>query len=454
MMKEKTHILIVENESIVAENIKSRLTKLGYTVSAVVYNGRDAINAVKETYPEIILMDIKLENGMDGIESAREIRSQFDIPVIYLTAYADEETVKRAKITEPFGYILKPFKTSELLTAIEIALYRHDMEKKLQESEEKYRIFFKAARNCTFITTKDGKWLDFSDIAVKFFGYNNRDELEKIRVSKFFKNQEDVVKLTKLIEEFEYVEDYEVDLKKKDNSIINALFTATARKDTRGNIIGFHGSIKDVTSWRNMEENLRNTTEALKKTIDGIIQAISMTVETRDPYTAGHQRRVADLAYAIAHEMNLPEEKAEGVRMAGVIHDIGKIHIPAEILSKPGVLTEIERDLIKTHPKAGYDIIKSIEFPFPICEIVLQHHEMLDGSGYPYGLKGDSIIPEARIITVADVVEAMASHRPYRPALGIEVALGEIEKNAGILYDEKVVGGCLRLFKEKGFKFE
>jgi putative nucleotidyltransferase with HDIG domain len=175
-------------------------------------------------------------------------------------------------------------------------------------------------------------------------------------------------------------------------------------------------------------------------------------VETRDPYTAGHQVRSADLARAIATEMGLPQDKIDGIRMAGSIHDIGKLSIPAEILSNPTKLPELEFSLIKEHAKKGYEMLKDVESPWPLAEIVRQHHERMDGSGYPRNLKGDEICMEARILAVADVVEAMASHRPYRPGLGIDAALNEIEKNKGIFYDDAVADACLRLFREKGFQ--
>jgi putative nucleotidyltransferase with HDIG domain len=175
----------------------------------------------------------------------------------------------------------------------------------------------------------------------------------------------------------------------------------------------------------------------------------------KDPYTAGHQRGVAQLACAIAKEMGLPEEQIEGIRMAGLIHDIGKITIPAEILSRLGPLNDLEYGIIKTHSQAGYNILNgTIEFPWPVAQIVLQHHERMDGSGYPQGLSGEEILLEARILAVADVVEAMASNRPYRSARGIDKALKEISRNKGILYDPEVVDACLKLFTEKGFKFE
>jgi HD-GYP domain-containing protein (c-di-GMP phosphodiesterase class II) len=192
----------------------------------------------------------------------------------------------------------------------------------------------------------------------------------------------------------------------------------------------------------------------LRRGLEATIGAIAATIETRDPYTAGHQRRVAALAAAIAAEMGLPAPAVEGIHFGALIHDLGKVQVPAEILAKPARLTPLEFELIKTHPRAGYDIVKEIEFPWPVALMVLQHHERLDGSGYPQGLKGDAISLEARILAVADVVEAMSSHRPYRPGLGIEAALKEIEAKRGTWFEPAAVDACLHLFREKRFAFE
>ena len=215
--------------------------------------------------------------------------------------------------------------------------------------------------------------------------------------------------------------------------------------------MGYQGIVRDVTKQKHNEKELKQTLETLRKSIGGVTQAMSTIVESRDPYTAGHQKRVADLARAIAQEMGLAQEQIDAVRLAGMLHDIGKIAIPAEILTNPGKLTEKTFALIKDHPQTGYDILHEIEFPYRVAEIILQHHESVNGTGYPRGLSGKKIMMEARIISVADVVEAMASHRPYRPSLGIDLALAEIEKNRGIFYDDAAVDACLRLFREKGF---
>ena len=214
------------------------------------------------------------------------------------------------------------------------------------------------------------------------------------------------------------------------------------------------GISEDITDRKQAEEELQRTLESLRKAMSTIIQVMVSAIEVRDPYTAGHQVRSTDIALNIAIEMGLPQEKIEAIRMAGPIHDIGKISIPAEILSKPTKLTEIEFSLIKEHARTGYEMLKDVESPWPLAEIVYQHHERMDGSGYPRNLKGDEIFMEARILAVADVVEAMASHRPYRPGLGIDAALEEIEKNKGVFYDDAVADACLRLFREKGFRLE
>ena len=230
--------------------------------------------------------------------------------------------------------------------------------------------------------------------------------------------------------------------------------------DENGNLIGTVGTARDVTKEKYLEKlkeekekELKKSHERIRRAFNDIITILGRIVETKDPYTAGHQRRVAKIATEIAKEMKLNKKKIEVIRVASLVHDIGKIVIPNEILHKPGNLLRIEWEFIKMHPKVGYDLLKNIEFLHFVAQIVLEHHENIDGSGYPEGLKGDEILLEARIIRVADTLEAMTSNRPYRPAFSIDKALEEIKKNKGILYDPKVVEACIRLFK-KGFRFE
>ncbi len=201
-------------------------------------------------------------------------------------------------------------------------------------------------------------------------------------------------------------------------------------------------------------EELRRNGERFQRAMEGSVQAIALAVEMRDPYTSGHQNRVADLACTIAREMGLSEDRIYGLQMASVIHDLGKLTIPGEILCKPGRLSGPEYAMIKTHVQSGYDILQKIDFPWPLADIVMQHHERMDGSGYPQGLSGDEILLEARILSVADVFETIGSHRPYRPSLGIKKAVNELNENSGRLYDADVVDACLRLVNETGYRLD
>ncbi len=238
-----------------------------------------------------------------------------------------------------------------------------------------------------------------------------------------------------------------------DNTERHLLFNAKHAPDEEDGL-AWDGAIQDVSERERLQEESRRNLTRLNKSMENAIQAVAATIEMRDPYTAGHQRRVAELATRLAQALGLSDEEVHGIRLAASIHDIGKIHVPAEILSYPGRLPEIEFALIKAHPRIGYDILKNVDFPWPVADMVYQHHEHIDGSGYPRGLKGNDIMLGARIITVADVVEAIDLYRPYRPGLGIDVALAEITTYRGQYYDERVVDSCLSLFREQSFSFE
>jgi putative two-component system response regulator len=332
----KAKILVVEDEKIVALDINNTLTKLGYDVPALVASGDEAIQAVKRTKPDLVLMDIVLKGDIDGIEAAEIIRHRYGTPLVFLTAYADEEILRRVKHIEPFGYILKPFQEKELYSAIEIALFKYGVEKK------------------------------------------RRRERDKVRRS--------------------------------------------SRK--------------------------------MLATYEAAINSLSEAVEMRDPLSAGHQRKVAELACAIAEEMGVKDRTIEGIKLAALIHDVGKIRVPVDILRKPGHLDDDEYTMIKEHPKVGYDIVKGVDFPWPIADMVAQHHERLDGSGYPEGIRADAMILESRILAVAEVIGTMMVHHTYQPALDENAVLSELISNRGTLYDPQVVDACVVLFKEKKLKLE
>ena len=246
---------------------------------------------------------------------------------------------------------------------------------------------------------------------------------------------------------------FEVEYYHKNGTTVWVENVISGIRDAQGVLTGIHGVSRDITERREAEKALKESFERLRKALGATVQAMAIAVETRDPYTAGHQRRVADLARTIATEMGLSGNAIDGVRTAAIIHDLGKISVPSEILTKPTKLTDLEFGFIKTHVQSGYDILKDIDFPWPVARMVLEHHERMNGSGYPNGFTGDQLLPESRILAVADVVESMASHRPYRPGLGIEKALEEIEKNRGILYDTEAADACLKLFRMKNYTF-
>jgi len=343
---------------------------------------------------------------------------------------------------------------SSLRITVQDITEREKVEEELRDSEERLKILFDYAPDACYINDLKGKFIDGNKAAERVIGYK-REELIgksflKLKLLSFSEIPKAAKLLTKNLRGLPTGPD-EFVLNRKDNSkVIVEISTYPVKIKGKTLVLGI---ARDITERKQAEQQAKHGYKKLQKTMQATIYTISKIIETRDPYTAGHQNTVSQLAVAIAQEMKLPEDKIEGIRIAALVHDIGKINIPAEILSKPSKLNEMEFSLIKNHSKVGYDILKSIEFPWSVAEIVIQHHERLNGSGYPQGLKGEEILLEARIIGVADVIEAMSSHRPYRPALGIDAALEEISQNKGILYDPEVVDICLKLFKKKEFKF-
>lgn len=344
-MNKKEEILLVDDDKQVLKLLKFLLETNNYECTLAA-NAQEARKAMQDRNFEVVLCDVNMP-GESGMDFARYVLTKYvDTAVLMVTAVDDPELARTALEIGAYGYIIKPFKSNELIIDVANALRRRVLE------------------------------------------IQNRDQRKTL--------EKQVAARTK---------------------------------------------------------ELQDTLERVHRTMGSIIRVISSTVEVRDPYTGGHQQRVTILARAIAEEMGLPNEEIEGIGVAGTIHDLGKIAIPAEILSKPGRISEVEFSIIKTHPQVAADILKDIEFPWPIAEIIYQHHERMDGSGYPQGLSDGSILLEARVISVADVVEAMVSHRPYRTSLGVELALEEISKNKGELYDLDVADTCLKIFLERSFSF-
>jgi PAS domain S-box-containing protein/putative nucleotidyltransferase with HDIG domain len=320
----------------------------------------------------------------------------------------------------------------------------------LSEIAEKYRIITSTAMDGFAVIDLDGHILDVNEESCRMLGYSRDEQLTmSIWDLEAVKTPDEIKRhIQKVIETGS--DRFEALHRRKNGRIINVEISMTFLPQSKHFLI-FH---RDITNRKHADEHLTESFERLRRSLESTVSALASALEMRDPYTAGHQQRVTDLACAIAEEMGLADDHIDGIRLAGLIHDIGKINIPAEILNKPGQLTEIEYSLFKNHPQVGHDVLKTVEFPWPVAQIVLQHHERMDGSGYPQGLSGEEIMLEARILAVADIVEAIASHRPYRPARGAGDALEEILHNKGTLYDSEVVDACLRVFYEKGFNFD
>jgi PAS domain S-box-containing protein len=331
------------------------------------------------------------------------------------------------------------------------------IEVELHKSQEIYRLITDNSNDWIYLINPEGKFKYVSPSTERITGYTSEEFINnpKLFLDIIHPDDKEHIKfhLETEIETLEHQNlEFRIITKKGEIRWISHICHPVY--NDQGQYSGRSGTNRDINERKLSEIQLEQTLVSLRKAFSTTIQVMVSAVEARDPYTSGHQIRSANIARAIATEMGFCQEKIDGIRMAGSIHDIGKLSIPAEILSKPARLTDIEFSLIKEHSRTGYEMLKDVESPWPLAQIVYQHHERMDGSGYPRKLKGDEIIMEARIMAVADVVEAMASHRPYRPGLGIDAALNEIEKNRGIFYDIAVADACLRLFREKGFKIE
>ena len=495
-------VLVVEDNEDSRKLLMKQLRGYGHEVIAVI-NGAEALEQALAQPPDIIVSDIMMPK-MDGFQLCHECKQNEDlknIPFVFYTAtYLSAEDEKFAlklgvdafirKPTDPdtlaqtLSTVFEKAKSHPLSAAkvppLEISLYLTEYSKRIVAKLEQ-----KMAELETEITEHARAEYDLEERVKELhclYGIATVAGTPDLTLNEMFEQavnllpagwQYPKIACARIAIDDKVFEtaDYQ-DTEWKQSSNINVHGAKVGRvevcyleqrpqlaegpflKEERPLIDAIAKRLGEFVEHRQAEKERRRATEKLLAAMKETIHAIAVTVETRDPYTAGHQRRVTDLASAIGKELGLSEGQTEGIRMAGIIHDIGKIYVPAEILSKPGSLAEVEFSMIKMHAQAGFDILKTIEFPWPIAQIVLQHHERVNGSGYPLGLSGEDILLEARILAVGDVVEAMASHRPYRPALGLDKALEEIAQNKGKLYDSEVANACIRLFTEGRFKFE
>ncbi|MCX5971710.1 MAG: HD domain-containing protein, partial [Coprothermobacterota bacterium] len=331
---------------------------------------------------------------------------------------------------------------------------RQQTEQALRVSEQRYRILVERSLAGVFRTTRDGQILDCNDAFAQIFGFHSRQEILSHQAQVFYTNPQHREAFIRRLTLEGSLTDIEQQVRRRDGVEVWILENASLIVGESGAMITIQGTVIDITQRKISQQLLEETLVKLSQRLEQTVQALATLAEMKDPYTAGHQTHVSQLTGAIGREMKLDGETLECLRVAATLHDLGKLYVPAEILSKPGKLNTLEFRMIQTHSQVGYEILKGIDFPWPVAEIVLQHHERKDGSGYPRAMKGEEILLEARIIAVADVVEAMSYHRPYRPALGVEKALEEIRSHRVTLFDEEVVAACLRIFETGEFRFQ
>ena len=490
-MNEKTKVLLLDDTEDAIVLQKVILESSGYEVVSAI-NGIEGLEKLKNFHPDIIISDVLMPK-MDGFEFCRKVKADAnfkDIPFVFYSAqYTDKNDQKLADELGAQRFIVKPIDIGKFLTIINEVLNKgtelstdkvsekkpdiqafdekhymaqakmldkklkelEEQHQKLRQSEENYRRVLEGLSSDYFIYRHnvDRLFSYVSPTITEMLGYTTEEF--HTHYSSYLTDDpvnDHAHDYTDKALAGEQQPSYELELRAKDGSAVRLQISEKPLRDKQGTVIGIEGIAHNITAEKALENLKRESTEQVHTALVDALRAISITVEKRDPYTAGHQMRVAELAVLIGKKLDLTEQQLEGLQLGSMVHDIGKITIPAEILTTPRKLNDIEYGLIKTHPQQGYEILKDIAFPWPISKMILQHHERLDGSGYPQGLKGDDIIIEAQIICVADVIEAISSHRPYRASLGLEAAKEEVKAHSGTLYTVSIVDAALEVIEE------
>jgi PAS domain S-box-containing protein/putative nucleotidyltransferase with HDIG domain len=481
-------VLVVDDDALNRQILRTVLVARGHEVVEAV-DGLDALDAALSLRPDVIITDVFMPR-LDGYQLCMRVREDpdlCDVPFVFYTAmYTDAADEQFALRLGADALLTKPAEPEIIVSTLESAAHHGAVAPPLTSADQpallrEYadRIVDRLARKVDELNVTNALLRESNDTltalvessplgvalvsrecvvrmwnpaAERIFGWP-ADEVIGIRNPLLPSPDDTDCEFLAALQEGAVLEDQEMTRTRKDGTDVIISLSAAPLEGTNGDLLGFIVLMDDITTRKHQETELQATIARLERAMDGSVHVIAKLVETRDPYTAGHEERVATLAVAIAARMGLSDDTLREIRTAGIVHDIGKISVPAEILTKPTQLTDPEWSIIKVHPQVAYEILQVVDFDWPIADIVAQHHERIDGSGYPAGLIGADTLLEAKIIAVADVVEAMSSHRPYRPALGIDDALSEVTTNRGRLYDPDVVDACVGVFADGAFAF-
>ena len=458
-MDKPLRVLLIEDSEDDAVLILRELRKAGYTpVSERVETESTMKSALSSQQWDVILSDYNMPEFCAGEALSVFRECGIEIPFIIVSGAVGEEKAVQLMKEGAHDYVMKD-NLKRLVPAIERELKESEDRKSRKIAEDSYRksdFIVNASRDMMALINRSGIFETVNSSFCKIFGKERQQEIVGHSVSEIWGQEVYEQKIKPCLERCQNGEDINTedwfDMEGMGTQCLEISYIPY--RNSNGVVTHAIMAAHNITNRKMAEQELDKSYRNLQKTLEETVNALSALVEMRDPYTAGHQNRVARIARAIAQELGLSEDAVQGIWVASLIHDIGKVRVPADILSRPAHLSSAEFELIKEHPQTGYEILRKIDFPWPIAEIVLQHHERINGSGYPQGLKGDGILLASRIIGVADVVEAMTYHRPYREALGLDVALDEIRENKGILYDPNVVEACIRVFMEKGLALD
>ena len=451
------NLIVVEDSATDVELEVDALREAGLTVDVRPVDTEIALRAaLDERLPDAILADWTLPDfsGRMALDIARERCPE--VPFIFVSGTISDAAAFEGMRRGAVDYVYK-HQLQQLGHVMTRALEEINAHSALRQSEEKYRLLFESSRDALLLLRPPSSLFDDANqAALQLFGITSMAKGTELGPSDVSPERQpdgrlSGEKMQEMIEtalrEGSHFFEWEHRRLTGETFPTDVLLTRVGT----GAEFGVQVTIRDITERRLAEVAMRDHIAQLERAISGTVGAVSKMMGMRDPYTSGHEARVGEISAAIAAEMGLDLDRQQGLRVAGSIHDVGKITVPAEILSKPGKLSAIEYSLIQQHAQQGYEVLKDIEFPWPVAEVARQHHERIDGSGYPRGLKGEAILLEARILAVADVIEAMVSHRPYRAGLGIDMALAEIERGRGKAYDANAADACMRLFREKKY---